>query len=74
MVRPWGEEKLVGIAANADEAVAALARALEVPPAEWLERVDRRLSLMSWDRTWAGMRSLIRHAQVRVVQAKRGRG
>lgn len=74
VVRPWGEEKLVGIAANADEAVAALARALEVPTAEWLERVDRRLSLMSWDRTWAGMRSLIRHAQVRVVQAKRGRG
>ncbi|MFC7737652.1 glycosyltransferase [Roseomonas sp. GCM10028921] len=74
VVRPWGEEELVGIAGDADEAIAALARALENPPADWLERVDRRLSLMSWDQTWAGMRALIRDARVRVVQAKRGRG
>jgi UDP-galactopyranose mutase len=67
VVRDWGPrdgaEGLVEIAAEAEGFAAALQRVLEQPRATWLKRVDRRLSLLSWDRTWAEMQGLIATAR-----------
>ncbi len=65
VVRPWGEEGLVGIAAGAPATVAALDEALgpRGRSAGWLARVDRKLARLSWDRTWSEMLTLIREAQ-----------
>ena len=65
VVRPWGQEGLVDIAGDAEEAVAALDRVMLRSRASWLERVDQHLDRISWDKTWAGMAALIsggRHA------------
>ena len=43
----------------------ALARVLSRPRGDWLRAVDRRLSEISWDRTWEEMR-------LKVSDAKRG--
>ncbi|MGI4942193.1 MAG: glycosyltransferase [Janthinobacterium lividum] len=65
VVQPWGQEGLVGIARDAEEAVAALDRVMVRSRASWLERVDQHLGRISWDKTWASMAALIsgsRHA------------
>ena len=63
VVRPWGEDGLVEIAATAPAAVAALERVLaRGRAAGWLGRVDLKLARLSWDRTWGGMLALIREA------------
>jgi UDP-galactopyranose mutase len=59
VVRPYGEQALVTIADTPADFVAAVDRALAPPGKEWRDRVDRFLSSMSWDRTWAAMRELI---------------
>jgi len=66
VVRPYGEEALVGIAATANETVAALERALGAPTPGWRAAVDARLAAGSWDRTWADMRALIEDARAPV--------
>ena len=59
VVRPWGQEGLVDIARDAEEAVAALGRVMVRSRTSWLERVDQHLDRISWDKTWAGMAALI---------------
>lgn len=59
VVRPYGEERLVAIAATVDESVSALATAIGPRPAAWLAAVDDRLATGSWDATWAGMRAQV---------------
>lgn len=55
VVRPYGEKKLVGIAATAAEMVAELDRALSPASPEWVSTVEQHLSQMSWDKTWNDM-------------------
>ena len=56
VVRDWGEAGLVDIADGPKVFADALGRALDRPRAEWLRAVDRRLSEISWDRTWGEMK------------------
>lgn len=60
VVRPYGIERLVSIADQPADFVAALERELarEDRP-RWLERVDQFLDGNSWDTTWKRMRDLI---------------
>ena len=61
VVRSFGGSGLVRIAGTPAAFVAAVEQSLrELPPsAAWLDEVDRVLSAMSWDATWAGMKALI---------------
>jgi glycosyltransferase involved in cell wall biosynthesis len=59
VVSPWGEAGLVEIAATAPEAVARAEAVVARPRGPWLERVDRTLAGMSWDRTWTEMEALV---------------
>jgi UDP-galactopyranose mutase len=65
VIRPYGESGLVRIAGSSDTFVEAVEAALaEAPSATgpgsaWLAAVDRRLSQMSWDSTWAAMEALM---------------
>jgi len=59
VVRPYGDQELVEIADTPDAFIDAAERLLRARSVEWLERVERFLSEMSWDRTWAGMSHLI---------------
>ena len=62
-MRDWGEAGLVEIAKGPAAVAAALERALARPRTEWLRAVDRRLSEISWDRTWEEMRLRISDAE-----------
>jgi UDP-galactopyranose mutase len=62
VVTPYGDDGLVEIACGALAAIAAAERVMARPTAPWLARVDRHLSRMSWDRTWAAMAALIEAA------------
>lgn len=65
VVRPYGEQKLVRIADDANEFVRAVEESLqqgESERTEWLRRVDSFLSTMSWDDTWSRMREMIENA------------
>lgn len=64
VVRTWGREKLVHIAATANECALALQECLESKDSTWLPRVDRALALQSWDSTWSQMESLMDRAAV----------
>lgn len=70
VVRPYGEEGTVAIARDADEVVRALERVMAEPRGSWLEAVDRRLSTMSWDRTWSGMAACIKAVRRRGVSKR----
>jgi UDP-galactopyranose mutase len=59
VVRPYGDQGLVRIAATADEFVAAVEAALSERSGEWLQRVDAFLAQSSWDSTWERMAQLI---------------
>jgi UDP-galactopyranose mutase len=61
VVRDYGSRGLVSIATTPDEFVAALQDCLSQHNhrAQWLAAVDRHLSSMSWDRTWAAMKELL---------------
>ena len=56
VVRDYGEAGLVQIASGPAASAERLAALLARPRAAWLERVDRRLAELSWDRTWEAMR------------------
>jgi glycosyltransferase involved in cell wall biosynthesis len=60
VVSPYGERGLVEIAATAEQAAAALDRAIATArtPA-WRRAVEAQLAGTSWDRTWAFMRDRI---------------
>jgi UDP-galactopyranose mutase len=73
VVRPYGESGLVQIGDTAGEFAAGIAAGLEMNGSRpgWLMKVDSHLKEMSWDRTWGGMRDLIREvlgAQRRVTE------
>jgi glycosyltransferase involved in cell wall biosynthesis len=59
VVRPYGEQGLVEIAAAPEEFVSRAEFLLARPHEDWLRQVDAHLSKMSWDRTWAAMRKEI---------------
>jgi UDP-galactopyranose mutase len=62
VVNPYGVQKLVSIAANADEFVQAIENTLTMKrddKSKWLTRVDQQLSQNSWDYTWKRMMTLI---------------
>ncbi len=71
VVRPYGEEGMVAIASTAAEFGDAIGRALEGGDAEWRMRVDKYLGQLSWDRTWADMRTLVEDALRRRATAAR---
>ena len=62
VVADWGTAGTVAIADGPDAVVAALDTAMARPLQPWLARVDRRLSWLSWDATWARMQHLIEDA------------
>jgi glycosyltransferase involved in cell wall biosynthesis len=61
VVRPYGETGLVQIAADTDEFILAVEKALsrQSVESEWLQRVDTFLAQTSWDETWERMSELI---------------
>lgn len=63
VVRPYGERGLVEIADDADGFATAAERLMAAPREAFLRRVDRHLSGMSWDMTWAGMSGLLKRAR-----------
>jgi UDP-galactopyranose mutase len=69
VVRPWGDEGLVHVAGTPEEFVGAVERALAEDGAERRGRVDARLAELSWDRTWAQMRTLVAAAAGRRTSA-----
>jgi UDP-galactopyranose mutase len=71
VVRPYGEQEMVAIAATPAEFCDAIERALQEPEAAWRARVDKYLSTLSWDRTWADMRTLCEEAIRRRTTAER---
>jgi glycosyltransferase involved in cell wall biosynthesis len=67
VVHDWGPKEsggqgLVEIAGDSQAFAAALRAVLQRPRTLWLKQVNRRLSQLSWDRTWAEMRGLIETA------------
>lgn len=63
VVRPYGEQNLVEIAATAEEFVAAGDKLLERGNLnDWQKKADEFLSQISWDKTWAQMKRLIEEA------------
>lgn len=60
VVRDYGTNGLVEIAADAVAMEAAIAHLLERPRGEWLARVDAALAHQSWDATWQAMHDLMR--------------
>jgi UDP-galactopyranose mutase len=64
VVRPYGENRLVHIADDADGFVAAISRILEHGEApDWKKRVSRFLAKNSWDHTWRAMCAVMAEAQ-----------
>ena len=62
VVSPYGQQKLVSIAENADQFVEAIDKILKIKREDrlhWLTRVDQQLSQNSWDYTWKRMMTLI---------------
>jgi UDP-galactopyranose mutase len=62
VARPYGEQNLVAIAADADEFIAAAEKALNENRAEKLAAVDKFLLQTSWDKTFRRMSDLIAEA------------
>lgn len=59
VVRPYGEMRLVHIATNAEEFVAACEKAMQENATEKRALVDEFLAQNSWDKTWSRMANLI---------------
>lgn len=64
VVRPYGEQKLVYIAANSDEFIEAAENAMSENQAEKLRAADKFLLQTSWDKTWRSMSDLIDEAVI----------
>lgn len=59
VVRSYGEAGLVEIAGTAGEVIARAEHLLTRPNSDWLDRVDRHIGQLSWDKTWDGMHKLM---------------
>lgn len=60
VVRSWGRDGWVQIAAGVNDTVAAIGRTLAMDDRrDWLAQVDRKLASESWDATWGRMQGLI---------------
>ncbi len=59
VVRGYGEEGLVEIAATPEEFAAALDRAMRAPDDNWRTAVQQKLAKSSWESTWASMKGLL---------------
>lgn len=62
VVRGYGEEGLVAIAADANSFATAIDRALLPPTEAWQGAVAAKLAASSWDSTWGAMQHEIRRA------------
>ena len=71
VVRPYGDQAMVAIASTAAEFGEAIAHALDGTDPDWRVRVDKYLGQLSWDRTWADMRTLVENALRRRATASR---
>jgi transposase len=71
VVRPYGDDGMVAIGSTAAEFGDAIASALGASDQEWRTRVDKFLSQLSWDRTWADMRTLVEDALRKRARAAR---
>jgi UDP-galactopyranose mutase len=65
VVTPYGELRLVYIAATANEFVSAIEEALQNREETWLTRVDALLAETSWDKTFEGMWKEIQRCESR---------
>lgn len=66
VVSPYGNNKLVHIACNAEEFIAAAEKELaKKRRGAWLQKVDEFLAFNSWDRTWSQM---VRHIEDTLIQ------
>jgi UDP-galactopyranose mutase len=74
VVEPYGRLGLVEIAADAEEFVAAAARALASDRRELVERADRFLAELSWDATWQQMHSIVAERARRASEPRAPRG
>jgi len=63
VVRSYGDQGLVEIAASAADFAAKAADLMVRPRQEWLARVDAQLAHTSWDRTWKSMAGLMQAAR-----------
>ncbi len=63
VVRDWGSEPYVRIAATAEAAVAAAEALMALPRGSWRPGATARLEAASWDGTWARMLAAIRAAE-----------
>ena len=59
VIRPYGDEGLVSVAATAEEFCAGIEAALAVDISEHFRRSSEFLSAMSWDKTYGSMADLI---------------
>ena len=64
VVDDWGRDDIVQIAREPAAFCAAIEGALAPSPAGWLDRVDERLSRLSWRSTWGRMLALIHGAKL----------
>ncbi len=73
VVRDYGDAGLVEIADDAASMAAKIRMLLDRPREPWLAQVDRHLATISWDRTWADMKSMIETALAGGEKASRPR-
>lgn len=74
VVRSWGSEDLVAIAADTPSSLFAIEQMLDREPAgAWLSKVDVKLAEGSWDTTWRRMRDLIEAKQAPEQDVSTGR-
>jgi UDP-galactopyranose mutase len=70
VVKGYGEDGLVAIAATAGEFAGALDCALKPPTAAWQSAVATKLAGGSWDKTWAAMWSQIKRVHTASTSVK----
>lgn len=59
VITPYGDKKLVEIAATPEDVVAAVERCFAQERGAWLKDVDAQLAQGSWNQTWEAMRALM---------------
>lgn len=70
VISPYGDSGHVSIVATAEEAVAAIEKALELDRESHFKGVDEYLSQISWDKTFDGMKERIAEA----IDTRSGKG